>query len=186
MVGVAGCAQQGAATASAPTNVSIATSSSGNYDNAVIIHDKSGVGALFDDDGSNFSGGAISISVPVNQLPGAYGGNAVEETLAIGAYLRATGATSFSWDVELLEVTLSGGNSATTSGTASTSQDVTDATSGERGEMGEAIVITFGGSKSGVVYPSQGDAIEARITASATNANGTTNAAAVGISIGFT
>ena len=156
--------------ASAPTNVSIATSSSGNYDNAVIVHDESGVGALFDDDGSSFTSDAMGLLVPVNQMASAYNSNSVTETFVFKGYCRATGATSFAWDVSLSGETDCNGTLSII-GTASTSQDAT----GTNG-AGEKVYWQFAGGKSGVQYPASGTQLVMLVNCTATNANGSTDA----------
>tara|TARA_B100001094_G_scaffold265622_1_gene268162 strand:+ start:306 stop:869 length:564 start_codon:yes stop_codon:yes gene_type:complete len=156
--------------ASAPTGVSIATSSSGNYDNAVIVHDSTGLGALFDDDGSGFTNDAMAILVPTNQMAAAYNSNAVQEIFIFKGYCRATGATSFAWDVTINAETDCNG-SLSIIGTASTSQDAT----GSDG-AGEKVQWNFAGGKSGVQYPAGGTRLVINVNCTATNANGSTDA----------
>ena len=183
MIGVAGVAQQlktANATPSAPTAALIATSSSGNYAKAVIIHDVTGAASMYEEDGSNFSGDALTKNVSVLQLAST---GTSSEVLAFGGYCRVTGtaATSFQWNVTVSSTSLTAG-SASTTGTAATAQDVTDAANQE---MGEGVLIQYGGSKAGVVYPSIGDSIEIEIDCSATNAGGTVNAPTLTITINY-
>ena len=156
--------------ASAPTGVSIATSSSGNYDNAVVIHDNTGIGALFDDDGSGFSNDAIGTEVAINAMASAYNSNAVQEIFIFKGYCRATGATSFAWDVTVNGETDCNG-SLSIIGTASTSQDAT----GSDG-AGEKVQWNFAGGKGGVQYPASGTRLVINVNCTATNANGSTDA----------
>ena len=185
MVGVAGCAQQ-ASGVSAPTAALISTSSSGNYSRAVIIHDVTGAASMYEEDGSNFSSDSLTKNVSVFQLTGT---GTSSEVLAFGAYCRVVGtaATSFQWNVTVTGTSLTAG-SASTTGTAATAQDVTDPTGvsgGNYGEMGEGVLIQYGGSKAGVIYPSIGDSIDIEIDCSATNAGGTVNAPTLSITINY-
>lgn len=186
MMGVAGCAQQASGGVSAPTAALIATSSSGNYAKAVTIHDVTGAASIYEEDGSNFSGDALTKNVSVLQLAST---GTSAEVLAFGGYCRVTGtaATSFQWNVTVTGTSLTAG-SASTSGTAATAQDVTDPTGvsgGNYGEMGEGVIIQYGGSKAGVTYPSIGDSIDIEIDCSATNAGGTVNAPTLSITINY-
>jgi len=174
MLAVAGVNQQAltaaSSSSSAPTGVSIATSSSGNYDGAVIVHDNTGIGALFDDDGSNFGSNTLGVGVALNQMAAAYNSNAVQEIFIFKGYCRATGATSFAWDVSVNAETDCNG-SLSIIGTASTSQDAT----GTNG-AGEKVQWNFAGGKSGVQYPASGTRLVINVNCTATNANGSTAA----------
>tara|TARA_R100001079_G_C4442692_1_gene149694 strand:+ start:1250 stop:1807 length:558 start_codon:yes stop_codon:yes gene_type:complete len=183
MIGVAGCAQQASGGVSAPTAASIATSSSGNYDRAVTIHDVTGAASIYEEDGSNFSSDSLTKNVSVFGLAST---GTSSEVLAFGGYCRVVGtaATSFQWNVTVTGTSLTAG-SASTTGTAATAQDVTDPTGGGGGEMGEGVLIQYGGSKAGVIYPSIGDSIDIEIDCSATNAGGTVNAPTLSITINY-
>jgi hypothetical protein len=155
---------------SAPTGVSIATSSSGNYDNAVVVDAQTGI-TFFDDDGSNFAGDNLGLTFQINQMSGAYTNNAVQETFVFKGYCRATGATSFQWDVSIDTSNTSVNGSHQIVGTASTSQDAT----GTNG-AGEKVEWTFAGGKGGVQYPENGMALVMKVNCTATNAHGSTAA----------
>ena len=154
---------------SAPTNVSIATSSSGNYDNAVVVDAQTGI-TFMEDDGSNFAGDNLSLSFQSNHMAGAYNNNAVQEIFIFKGYCRATGATSFAWDVSIDSNSTVNGSYQIV-GTASTSQDAT----GTNG-VGEKVEWTFAGGKGGVTYPSGGMVLVMKINCTATNAHGSTDA----------
>jgi len=154
---------------SAPTNVSIATSSSGNYDNAVVVDAQTGI-TFMEDDGSNFSSDNLALSFQSNHMAGAYTGNAVQETFIFKGYCRATGATSFLWDITIDSNTSVNG-SYQIIGTASTSQDAT----GSSG-VGEKVEWSFAGGKGGVQYPAGGMELIMKINCTATNAHGSTDA----------
>ena len=172
MPAIIGTIAQGGQTAvaSAPTGVSIATSSSGNYNNAVIIHDNTGLGTLFDDDGSGFAFDAFGLQVSSNAMASAYNNNAVQEIFIFKGYCRAIGATSFAWDVTVDSQTSVNG-SVSIIGTASTSQDAT----GSDG-AGEKVQWNFAGGKGGVQYPAGGTNLVIKVNCTATNANGSTAA----------
>jgi len=165
-------AQEGqTATASAPTNVSIATSSSGNYDDAVVM--VGDITNFFDFDGSTMSSnsGSDVMQLQINQMATAYSGQSPQEIFTFKGYCRATGATSFLWDVSLGSNTSVNNLSLGVTGTASTSQDAT----GTNG-VGEKIQWAFAGGKSGTTYPSAGMELTIKVNCTATNAHGSTAA----------
>ena len=158
----------------APSSVSIATSSSGNYDNAVLVEEIAvGFGEM-DMDGSGFSSNAGANLVSISNMESTFPGNSGQATLRVSGYIRATNATSFQWNLtfDTLGSTLTNGTGST-SGTPSTSQD---ATSGGISENG---ILTFGGGRGGLLFPSANDELVFQVDASATNSNGTTNASSV-------
>jgi len=155
---------------SAPTNVSIATSSSGNYDNAVVVDAATGI-TFMEDDGSNFSSDNLGLNFQSNHMAGAYNGNSVSEIFVFKGYCRATGATSFAWDVSIDSGTNVNNLSLGVTGTASTSQDAT----GSNG-VGEKVQWDFAGGKGGVQYPAGGMELIMKINCTATNAHGSTDA----------
>jgi len=173
-------AQEGqAVTPSAPTNVSIATSSSGNYDDAIEIDCLSGV-TFFEDDGSGFSSRVFDDSYATNQMASGYNNTAVTETFIFKGYCRATGATSFAWDVSIDSGSDANGTYSVI-GTASTSQDAT----GTDG-AGEKVYWEFAGGKSGVTYPNSGTVLIMKVNCTATNAYGSTAAPELTIFFNFT
>ena len=186
MIGVAGVAQQlktanasGGGGGSAPTSVSIATSSSGNYNNAITSLHNDGCGG--EDLGNELTGAEsytsssgqylLEIEVDISQYGSYYNGCEAFERLKYLGYIRATGATSFAWDLTLSSSSLSNGCSATLTGSGSTSQDATSS------GIGEDLIILFGGGRGGFTFPAEGDEVVVKIEAGATNSNGTTEAA---------
>jgi len=188
---VASVAQAGQATVggSAPTGVSIATSSSGNYDNALFTGD-----LVYDSEGGNSPDVHIfnptssftynstdniylaSKEVDVADFSG-FNGVAAGSDIVLKAYCRATNATSFQWQMvlgvesSLTNVSLSVQNSG------GTSQDST-------GSSGAAVMrMTWGGSKAGFLFPEDGDELILRLQCTATNSNGST--AAIPVQIKF-
>ena len=103
-------------------------------------------------------------------MASAYNSNAVQETFVFKGYCRATGATSFAWDVTVNGETDCNGSFSIV-GTASTSQDAT----GTNG-AGEKVQWTFAGGKAGVQYPASGTRLVINVNCTATNANGSTDA----------
>ena len=168
-LGIIGTVAQAGQAAVAPTGVSIATSSSGNYDDAVVIDALSGV-TIFEDDGSGFSSRNYVDSFGGQTMSSAYNQQSVTETFIFKGYCRATGATSFAWDVSI-DSNSSVNGTTSIIGTASTSQDAT----GSNG-AGEKVYWQFAGGKSGVQYPAGGMELIMKINCTATNAHGSTDA----------
>jgi hypothetical protein len=186
---VGSVAQAGQVAASAPTGVSIATGSSGNYDNAMITGD-----SVYDSEGgtspdvhifnptSSFSYNStdnvylVTKTVDVADFSG-FTGVSSNSDIVLKAYCRATNATSFQWTMvlgvesSLTNVSLSVQNSG------GTSQDST-------GSSGAAIMrMTWGGNKSGFLFPEDGDELVLKLQCTATNSGGST--AAIPVQIKF-
>jgi len=176
-------AQQGNnATVSAPSSVSIATSSSGNYDNAFTSSDGSGCSfTAMDVPGVGWSNRAITMNPDVNEFSN-FNGCDSSSNNRVFAYLRATGATSFSWDLQLTSQSLS--NSCVASvgneGNGATTQDCTGGSG-----VNESMVITFGGGRGGQTYPANGDTLVYTLTATATNSGGSTAAGSCAVTYNF-
>lgn len=176
--------QAGGGGSSAPTGVSIATSSAGNYDNAVLVECPTGPGVIDSNDGSQFSSntGDISLNYDVNYNNAVIGNSGVLN-FRIQGYIRATGATSFQWDLDNLNVdqdTYGAISNLGTSGTASTDQDET----GVGNDIGESIeLIHNSGGRGYLLLQASGDGISFDVEAAATNSDGTTNAVDVSVTI---
>ncbi len=175
VVGVVAQAAQGAIT-TAPTSVSIATSASGNYDNAIAAGAANCNFAGMSVAGSEFSSGSGTVNPDVSQFGNHYPGCANGLTQTFKGYIRATGATSFQWGGSLHSSSLSNSCSASVVVSGSTDQDETNASTGD---IGLTLIIAFGGGRGGLTYPAAGDEIVLKFTGSATNSNGTTNASTV-------
>lgn len=176
-------AQQGNQTvASAPTGVSIATGASGNYNNAIASNDANCNNDTMTLDGSEFSSGSADRDVELSTWSNNYTGCANSANVHYQGYIRATGATSFAWNIVGLTIntSLSNGTSASIVGTASTDQDETS------GNIGEYLQIAFGGGRGGLTFPADGDVVELDISATATNSNGSTNSSTLTITYNFT
>ena len=168
--------------ASAPTGVSIATSSSGNYNNAVIIANTETSAQWINENGSNFSSRALAITVPTNfSTFNAYeyavhpNGTSGYTVVEIYGYIRATGATSYAWDVGNFSEN-SAGISSISNITEGTSQDATSTA---------AITFRVNGVSGGRGYLGwgQNETLDFTVDASATNSTGTTNAAQLSVEL---
>lgn len=159
-----------AAPSGPPTGVSIATSSSGNYDDATQGSDTSGCTfTAMDFGGAGWGSNALTTYPNVAEFS-AFDGCSAQSQLIIYGYIRESGATSFQWDLTLVSQSLSNGCIAQVVGTASTSQDATGT------GIGEYCRINFGGGRGGQLYPVNGDSLVLDIDADATNGSGTTSA----------
>ena len=162
-----------------PTLVSIATSSSGNYDDAVDGEDTTGCFfTAMDISGVSWSSQTLTDVVGIIEF-GAFDGCSASSQLTIYGYIRATGATSYLWDMSILSQSLSNSCVASISGPGSTSQDATSS------GIGDQCKITFGGGRGGQTYPAPGDSLVLEINAEATNGAGTTDAATLTLSYNF-
>ena len=171
--------------ASAPTSVSIATSSSGNFNNAIIIgcDQESSAGDFLDvNSGSTFSSTAGTIGYTVNaNYSSALNGNSGVLDYTIFGYIRATGATSFQWDVAF-DTAIDSNNawdSVGTTGTASTAQDRTSTNVGEK----IRVVHSSGGRGYNLPAGSGNSSIDFAVEADATNSTGTTSATTLSVTL---
>ena len=180
VVGVVAQAAQGAIT-TAPTGVSIATSASGNYNNAISAGAASCNFTGMSVDGVEFSSGSGTVNPNVNEFSQHFPGCASGLVQTFKGYIRATGATSFQWGGSLDSSSLSNSCSASVLVSGSTDQDET----GTNGNMGLSLSIAFGGGRGGLTYPAAGDDIVLKFTADATNSNGTTAASTVTLTYDF-
>ncbi len=172
MTGLIGTCQQledassGGGGGSAPTSVSNATSSTGNYDNSFITYDV--LGTVLTTDGSS-----TTMSIAKEPYDNEHGGGPAS-SFYVRAYLRATGGTSYTQNAAMNgDSSLTGCSVAMTTTNNSTSQDNTSS-----GGLGE-VTITHGGGRGGFITPSINDFVRVKVNGSATNSNGTTNATQV-------
>ncbi len=182
MIGVAGCAQLGASVP-APSNLRITdfATGSGNTDAVDIQEAEETITSPFSHDGSSFSSGTYSANVNIGALNSAYSGNAVLATLEFGGFLSTSAAggmpagTTYLWDVSVGSNTSLTAGSTSITGTASTSQDSLGFSGADDG-VGEKAVLTFGGSKAGLIFPSPNDVWEIDVSCTATSAGGSATA----------
>ena len=177
-IGVVGVVAQAAQAGSAPTGVSIATTSSGNHNNAFVsnVNNCSFTEGTFDgafttDTNSDGVNDRVTVSVIVDGYPAHFEGCASSYNTEFGAYLRATGATSFTWQLSIVSQSLTGSSAALT-GTITTDQNARL----DSGSLNRDLVISFGGGRGGVTYPSAGDEIIIGLAGTATNSTGSTAA----------
>jgi len=176
-------AAQGAAVASAPTNVSIATSSTGNYDDSFSSVDVAAGAAALTINGSSTSVNVI-LTIAGGSQPGPYTidyGTASNANAIIHCYLRADGATSYTMQggIDSSSFSFGTGCSIAWSGGAFTAQDATG------GSGIGFFAITHGTSGRSYTIPDAGDWFKIKVTGSATNSAGTTNATNVVITYTF-
>ena len=179
-------AQQGQAAGgggggSAPTSVSTATSSTGNYNNALIVYQDNGIfNTLAANTGSAFSSNAVSLEFGYNNIyTSALNDNNGIILFGCKGYIRATGATSFQWAMKNIGANDSSGamsNMAFT-GTASTDQDETS------GNIGELANFEHNAGGRGYLLMNSGDDFKFDVDSSATNSDGTTDSATLSINI---
>lgn len=179
-VGVVAQAGQGAIT-TAPTGVSIATSASGNYDNAIFAHAANCSYTGMAVDGAS-SSNAMTVYPDTNEFSQHYPGCANGVVQTYKGFIRATGATSFQWGGSLYSSSLSNSTSASVIVSGSTDQDETNSSTGD---IGLALAIAFGGGRGGQTYPASGDEIVLKFTGTATNSNGTTSANTITVTYDF-
>ena len=168
-------AQQGqaGASASAPTNVSVATSSAGNYDDAVIVSCISGPNVIASNNGSTFSSGTGDIEL----IYGTDYNNAVILNSGVlqfttFGYCRATGATSFGWGMgtpSIVQDTFGVLSGTAKSGSGTSAQDSTSS------HIGLIANITHNsGGRGYLLLADSGDGFSWGVTCDAINSAGTT------------
>ena len=170
MTGLIGCCQQGEG--SAPTGVSVATSSSGNYDCSVLLDWQNGSGGSGypDYDGSNGNCNSSTLAIPVTAgaeggYDDYYGGDSTA-VAHVKCYMRATDATSYAWTGAITGTSLS--NSCSAAMTNGASVSVQDAT------VDPCLVITMTHGSIRPSHPEAGDFVVFTVTGTATNASGST------------
>lgn len=166
-------AQQGNQTVAQPTSVSIATSSSGNYDGSFFVADASGCSfTAMDVTAQQWTSNAHTAGPPIQDFS-SFDGCSAASNNRVFAYLRvgSADATSYGWDLQLTSQSLSNSCVGSVQGTALTGQDCT---AGQG--VGEYIQIIFGGGRGGQTYPANGDSLVVTLKGTATNAGGTTSA----------
>tara|TARA_B100001113_G_scaffold142287_1_gene116455 strand:+ start:4597 stop:5190 length:594 start_codon:yes stop_codon:yes gene_type:complete len=188
-IGAVGVVNQGyyAAPVSVPSNVSIATSSSGNHNNAFTSHvDNCGFtegtfdGAFTTDTNSDSINDRVTVNVIVDGYASAFDGCDSAYHTQFGAYMRATGATSFAWQLSIVSQSLTG-SSVALAGTITTDQNALFNSNG----LVQTMQISFGGGRGGVTYPSAGDEIIIGLAATATNSAGDTAANSLSMLFNF-
>jgi|TARA_B100000902_G_C27182242_1_gene849535 hypothetical protein len=169
--------------------LSIATSSSGNYDNACTADNSLeglGVGGAlngseFFADGNFFS---AAMTIDAGELQDAVDNFGLSRIDIIPAgYLRwlGSGSPTFAWDLTLDTSSLSNSNTASVVGTASTSQDATNTTTG----MGMRLRVNFDVAGKNITSPASGDEIVFAVKAQSTVGGVTSTAPKCSITLTF-
>lgn len=176
--------------ASAPSGVSIATSSSGNYNNAVKVElttlGSSGQNPMVTapmSDGSAFSSNQVTLEMYYNNDYNlALLNNSGVLKWDVRGYIRATGATSYAWNLSGATVnqdTFGALASVGTNGSPSTAQDCT----GSGGIVEEAVATHNSGGRGYLLLAASGDGFHFDIDATATNNSGSTTATQLKVNI---
>lgn len=175
---------------SAPTSVSIATSSSGNYNNAVRVElttlGSSGGNPMATapiSDGSAFSSNQVTLALNYNvYYSAALNNNSGKLNWDVRGFIRATGATSYAWDLSGATVNQDNHNalaSVATNGSPSTTQDCT----GSGGIVEDIVATHNSGGRGYLLMSDSGDGFHFDVDATATNSSGSTAAAQLTINI---
>ena len=172
-------AQQGnqSVASTAPTSVSVATSTSGNYDDAFqtqAFGDGSYQSSIHYQGGSVFSSNTGNTQLDINALNSFSAANYI--VIYIGAYLRATGATSYSWTLSSLTYDLAIPGTWTPSlGTSNYNAQQDNRYSNEVDGIGGYVKIDAGGGRGGLTWGATGDWVQFKVKGTATNSVGSTN-----------
>ena len=160
--------------------ISIATSSSGNYNNACILETSPPVGT---ETGSGFTNSELTFDIDSGNLNQVANNQGIVGLIVLPkGYLRWVGGGSptFLWSLIVGTTSLSNSNTAAIVGTASTSQDATGNTG-----TGEHLLISFTVAGKSISTPAAGDSVEFKVRASGTLSGVTTPAASCNITVNF-
>ncbi len=161
--------------ASGPTNVSVATSSAGNYDVAFACY-RVGTAAVLFEDGSSFSSGTASASISESQFA-----TDRDRSVGFGAFARGTtsgGSLTYSWTVTETTAFPTGSLTASSYNQQQDNTSVTpDGTGGVSGGVGPFVL--FSGA------PSVADSGVYKIKVAVTDSNGTTNSTECTVTMTF-
>jgi len=179
-IGTVGVVAQQANQAAGPTDVSIAENASSGQNNAFKIYESAGIDDKFDRDYSDWTGATsesygtqleISVSAEFDDWEDV----GYVNFLTYG-YLRATGATSYSWSGSVYSHNFGSGSgdpTASVGGSSTNSQDSTG------GLVGTGIIFTItpaSGKGGGLNWPTSGNNVIFKLTGTATNSDGSTSA----------
>jgi len=165
----------GQSTVSAPTSVSVATSSSGNYDCSVLLdwqNSPNTSNAYPDYDGSNGNCNGSTLAIPVTAgaeggYDDYYGGD-LTAVAHVKCYMRATDATSYAWTGAITGTNLSNSCSAAIANGASVNT--------QNATVDPCLVITITHGTTRPSHPEAGDYVVFTVTGTATNSGGSTAA----------
>ncbi len=163
------------AAASGPTDVSVATAATGNYDEAFACY-RVGTAASNFEDGSNFSGGTASATIPLGDFLADR-----DRSIGFGCYARGItsgGGLSYSWTVTETSAFPSGSLTTTSYNNQQDNLVVNpDGSGGVSGGVGPFVL--FSGP------PSSSDSGTYKIKVAVTDSNGTTNSAELTVVMTF-
>jgi hypothetical protein len=162
----------------------MATASSGNYNNAVMVINNESSEQWIDENGSSFSSNALAITVPVNfSTADAFeyavnSGSNLYTLVNIYGYIRATGATSYQWATD---------NFAENSGGISSISNIVVQAAQDGTQLATNPAISFrangvSGGRGNLPW-ADGETLSFDINATATNGTGTTNAAELTVTL---
>ena len=158
----------------APSSVSVATSASGNFDDAVIIDCITGPGVITANSGSTFSSGTgdVELVYGINYNNAVVGNSGVLEFATFGYCRASQNTTSFQWGLGNVQVVQDTGNAVASvgkTGSGSTAQDRTST------NIGITATLTHNsGGRGYLLLANSGDGISWDVTCEASNSNGTT------------
>ena len=173
-------AQQGNnAVASAPTSVSIATSSTGNYDDAFLTqcHDGQAFQSqIHNQTGITFSSNTGNTELDSQAIASWSASNSL--IIYIGAYLRvvSANATSYSWTLSSLTADLAvPGSFSPALNTSFPNSQQDNRFSNEVDGIGQYVKIDAGGGRGGLTWGDASDWVQFKVKGTATNSVGSTN-----------
>ena len=178
-LGVVGCIAASASSgASAPTGVSIAEDASSGQNNAFrIVENHADVMTVDYSDWSSATSESFGTQYEREVSAGDLGDfdSVGVINMDVLAYMRATGATSFSWSGSVYSHNFGSGSGDPSGGVSGAGGGGQDGTGGSG--IGLRFVISPGSGRGGAMnWPTNGDYIIYKLTATATNSNGSTTA----------
>ena len=174
-----------------PTGVSVATSSSGNYDDAFVTQafaDGSYDSSIHNQAGSVFSSNTGETQLDITALNSFTAANSI--IIYIASYLRASnvdGSTTYSWTLDSLTSSLSVPGSFTPALNTSNYNTQQDNTfNNEVDGIGGFVVISAGGGRGGLTWGNANDYVEFDVKGTATNPSYSTNSDTITLKIVWT
>ena len=179
-LGVVGCIAASAA-GSPPTAVSIAENASSGQNNAFKTVETAGIESTFDVDFSDWAGAtseSFGTQYEIEASAGDLGDwdDAGQILMYSFAYLRATGATSFSWSGAVYQDTFGSGSSAPVASIVGSNGTNQDSTGGSFGTQVGFRIVPGSGRGGSYMWPQNGDYVIFKLRGTATNSDGSTTA----------
>ena len=174
-----------------PTGVSVATSSSGNYDDAFgtqAFADGSYDSSIHNQAGSVFSSNTGETQLDITALNSFTAANSI--IIYIASYLRASnvdGSTTYAWTLDSLASSISVPGSFTPALNTSNYNTQQDNTfNNEVDGIGGFVVISAGGGRGGLTWGNANDYVEFDVKGTATNPSYSTNSDTITLKIVWT